>query len=53
MIKTEVKKGTRLVCIPCRREVIISNWGISNSILWCCGKPMEKKKKEVIKREKA
>ena len=43
MIKIEIKKGTRLVCVPCRREVIVSNWGISDATLWCCGKPMEKK----------
>lgn len=50
MVKKEIKKGTKLVCVPCRREVIVSNWGISESILWCCGRPMKKKNSSLSKK---
>ncbi len=38
-------KGTKLVCIPCGREVVISNSGVSCTTVWYCGKPMKKKRK--------
>ena len=39
------RKGQKLVCVPCAREVEISNCGISRTTLWCCGKPMKPKSK--------
>lgn len=36
----KVKKGSRLVCVPCGREVIVDACGISEQTIWCCGKPM-------------
>ena len=36
-------EGQKLVCVPCAREVVISNCGISRTTLWCCGKPMKPK----------
>ena len=42
---TRRKKGQKLVCIPCGREIIIDNWGASKKTLWCCGKPMGSKTK--------
>lgn len=44
MATAKVKKGQKLVCVLCAREVVISNWGISSRSLWCCGKPMKKGK---------
>jgi len=38
------KKKQKLVCVPCGREVIINNCGISRATIWCCGKPMAQKK---------
>ncbi len=40
----KVKKGSRLVCVPCGREVIVDACGISQQTIWCCGKPMFSKK---------
>ena len=44
MATAKDKKGTKLVCALCAREVVVSNWGISSRSLWCCGKPMKKKR---------
>lgn len=41
----KLKKGQKLVCVPCGREVAIDACGISRTTLWCCGKPMQKKSK--------
>jgi hypothetical protein len=35
------KKGSSLVCVPCGREVLITNRGSAYSELWCCGISME------------
>ena len=40
-----LKKGSKLVCSPCGREVVVSSAGISRTTLWCCGKPMISKSK--------
>jgi len=34
------RKGERLACVPCGREVTISWEGVSGTTLWCCGSPM-------------
>jgi len=50
---TRFRKGQKAVCVPCGREVVVSNAGISKATIWCCGKPMNtgtKKKKTVAKK---
>ena len=42
MNKTKIKKGMRLACIPCGREVIVDCCGMSATTLWCCGRPMKR-----------
>lgn len=37
----KVKKGQKLECIPCGREVIVDTCGVSKTTIWCCGKPMK------------
>lgn len=49
MVKGKLKKGSKLVCIPCGREVIIDCCGASARTIWCCGKPMRKGKKRAKK----
>ncbi|MFA5410781.1 MAG: hypothetical protein WC321_02855 [Candidatus Omnitrophota bacterium] len=39
----KLKRGQKLVCIPCGREVAVDCCGLSTSTIWCCGKPMRKK----------
>ncbi|MFA6349369.1 MAG: hypothetical protein WCY12_00375 [Candidatus Omnitrophota bacterium] len=39
----KIKKGAKLMCVPCGREVMVTNAGISEAIIWCCKKPMKKK----------
>jgi hypothetical protein len=47
----KVKKGQEMVCIPCAREVVISNAGASSTTLWCCGRPMKEKSKAAVKKK--
>lgn len=42
MTKTKLKKGSRLVCVPCGREVVVDCCGASATTIWCCGKPMKR-----------
>ncbi len=53
MAKRKTKKGAKLLCVVCGREIMVSNWGISDSILLCCGKPMKKKSPSLAKKVKA
>jgi len=48
-----LKKGQTLVCVPCAREVVISDAGVSRTTLWCCGRPMKQKTKAVGKKKTA
>ncbi|MDD2688717.1 MAG: hypothetical protein PHT41_00995 [Candidatus Omnitrophica bacterium] len=48
----KMKKGQKLVCVPCGREVVIDCCGISRTTLWCCGKPMRPKAKKSAKKKK-
>jgi hypothetical protein len=48
----EIKKGNKLVCVPCGRELTVSNWGVSRATLWCCGKPMDKKGNTKVTKKK-
>lgn len=41
----KLKKEEKLVCVPCGREVTISNMGISDTTILCCGSPMKHKAK--------
>ena len=42
MVKVNFKKGSKLACIPCGREVIIDCCGAATRTIWCCEKPMRK-----------
>lgn len=46
------KKGARLACVPCGREVTVDTCGISTQTIWCCGKPMAARKKTARKKTK-
>lgn len=46
----KMKKGSRLVCVPCGREVIVDACGISQQTIWCCGKPMAHRRKTSSKK---
>jgi len=47
-----LRKGTRLVCVPCGREVTLDACGLSTQTIWCCGKPMSAGKKASRKKAK-
>ena len=53
MAKAKVKKGARLVCVPCGREIVIDSCGMSEKTIWCCSKPMKKKVRKSAKKTKA
>ncbi len=40
------KKGQKLVCVPCGREVLVNACGMSDEVIWCCGRPMVGKSKK-------
>ena len=42
----KLKRGQKLLCVPCGREVTVSASGISESDIWCCGKPMSARKRK-------
>lgn len=46
----KIRKGQKLTCIPCGREVIVDCCGISRRTIWCCGKPMASKRKKSKKK---
>lgn len=48
----KLKRGQKLVCVPCGREVVVDDCGISGATIWCCGKPMTSKAKAVKKATK-
>jgi len=35
------KKGSALLCVPCGREILVTESGTAYSQLWCCGVVME------------
>ena len=47
----KLKRGQKMVCIPCAREVVISSAGMSRTTLWCCGRPMQSKAKTAAKKK--
>jgi len=49
----KLKKGQTLVCMPCAREVVVSDAGASSTTLWCCGRPMREKSKAITKKKPA
>ncbi|HDZ76501.1 MAG TPA: hypothetical protein ENH41_00230 [Candidatus Omnitrophica bacterium] len=40
-----LKKGGKLLCVPCGREIIIDACGVSKTTIWCCSRPMKSKSK--------
>ncbi|MGE5280690.1 MAG: hypothetical protein ACM3L6_08120 [Deltaproteobacteria bacterium] len=42
---SKLRKGMRLVCVPCGRQVIVDACGVSERTVWCCGKPMAHKRR--------
>ena len=48
----KIKKGAKLVCVPCGREVVVDCCGMSQRTIWCCGKPMAKKTKTKATKKK-
>jgi hypothetical protein len=47
------KKGEKLICAPCGREIVVSSAGISRKTIWCCGRPMAKRNKAKVKKAAA
>ena len=47
----KVRKGQKLVCVPCGREVVIDACGVSKTTVWCCGKPMKAARKTTKKKK--
>lgn len=54
MAEKKITKGSRLICSPCGREIVVTDCGITKRTLWCCGRSMGKssvtKKKTIKKR---
>ena len=48
----KLKKGQKLSCIPCGRQVVVNACGVSRTTLWCCGKPMTAKAKAAKSKKK-
>ena len=46
----KLKKGSRLACAPCGREVIVDCCGVSEATIYCCGSPMKKGKVKAAKK---
>ena len=49
MAKSKIKKGAKLMCVPCGRQVVVNSCGSSTRTLWCCGIPMKKKTTSLLK----
>ena len=47
----KLKRGQKMVCVPCAREVVVSDIGTSRTTLWCCGRPMQQKTKTTSKKK--
>jgi len=39
---SNIIKGSRLSCASCGRILLVEDWGSTDEILWCCGRPMQK-----------
>lgn len=48
-----VKRGQKLVCVPCGTEVVVNRCGVDRATIWCCGKPMKQKSKVSAKKKVA
>jgi len=46
----KLKKGQKLACVPCGREVVIGACGATATTIWCCGRPMKVKAKKSVKK---
>ena len=51
MAKAKLKRGQKLLCVPCGREVTISASGVARTTLWCCGRPMGGRKKKAASKK--
>ncbi|MCQ9205661.1 MAG: hypothetical protein NG737_05050 [Omnitrophica bacterium] len=49
----KLKKGQKLICVPCGREVLINSCGISRTTIWCCGKSMKTNVKSAPRKKTA
>jgi hypothetical protein len=49
----KMKKGQILECEPCGREVTVNKEGVSNTTVYCCGRPMKQKSKAATKKKTA
>ena len=49
----KMKKGQKLTCVPCGREVVVSDLGIARTTIWCCGAPMKAKARVTSKKKKS
>jgi len=47
----KLKKGEKLSCVPCGRQIVVDSCGLSTETLWCCGRPMRKKSKASAKKK--
>ena len=47
----KLKKGAKLTCVPCGRQVVVDSCGASETTIWCCGRPMKKKAKAQAKKK--
>ena len=47
------KKGSALVCVPCGREILVTESGTAYSQLWCCGVVMEPSPKPAARKKPA
>jgi hypothetical protein len=47
----KLKRGQRMSCVPCGREVVIDVCGASEATIWCCGQPMRPKTKKIAKKK--
>ena len=41
----KLKKGMRLACVPCGRQVVVDACGVSAQTVLCCGKRMAHKRR--------
>ena len=44
-------RGSKLVCVPSGREIVVTSKGVSCTTIWCCRRPMKKKETVSSKRK--
>jgi len=48
----KLKKGSKLACVPCGREIMVDACGMSQRTIWCCDRPMKSKSKVKAKKKR-